>query len=66
MEDFSEGSSLVPFADFDSVTFTNAYATTSSGQVGVTGATIIDIRQSSTVLTDVTIDGANEVTISYV
>ncbi|KAH6652440.1 putative aspergillopepsin [Truncatella angustata] len=65
VEDFSSGGSLVPFADFGSVTFTNAYATTSSGTVGVSGAEIIDIKQSNKVLTDVTIDSSSEVTITY-
>ncbi|KAH8655469.1 peptidase A4 family-domain-containing protein [Xylariales sp. PMI_506] len=66
VEDFSEGSSLVPFADFGSVTFTNAYATTSSGTVGVTNAEIIDIKQSNKVLTDVVIDSSSSVTVSYI
>ncbi|KAK9777566.1 putative Aspergillopepsin-2 [Seiridium cardinale] len=65
VEDFSSGSSLVPFADFGSVTFTNAYATTSSGTVGLTGADILDIKQSNKVLTDVTIDSSSSVTITY-
>ncbi|KAJ7198909.1 aspergillopepsin [Mycena haematopus] len=66
VEDYEEGSSLVPFANFQKVVFTAAEATTSSGStVGPSGATIIDIKQSSKVLTSVsaTSDG---VTISYV
>lgn len=47
VEDYESGGSLVPFADFDTVTFTDA---TVNG-AGVTGATIIDLRQSGTVLT---------------
>ncbi|ETS73149.1 hypothetical protein PFICI_15094 [Pestalotiopsis fici W106-1] len=66
VEDFSSGSSLVPFADFGSVTFTNAQATTSSGTVGVTGAEIIDIKQSNKVLTDVSLDSSTQVTVSYI
>lgn len=66
VEDFSSGNSLVPFADFGSVTFTGASATTSSGTVGVTGAEIIDIKQNNKVLTSVSLDGTNEVTVTYV
>jgi hypothetical protein len=65
VEDFSSGSSLVPFADFGSVTFTGAGVTTSSGTVGVTGAEIIDIKQGNAVLTDVTIGSSSSVTVSY-
>ncbi|KAK6063124.1 Peptidase A4 family protein [Seiridium cupressi] len=61
VEDFEEGSSLVPFADFDTVTFTDA---TVNG-AGVTGATIIDIRQSAQVLTSCAASGTT-VTCSYV
>ncbi len=66
VEDFSSGGSLVPFADFDSVTFTGASASTGSGSVGVTGATIIDIRQNSQVLTDCNTSGSSSVTCTYV
>lgn len=53
VEDFEEGLSLVPFADFGSVEFTDAYAEKSSGTVVKAGtdSTIIDIRQSGTVYT---------------
>lgn len=65
VEDYEEGSSLVPFADFGTVTFTNAEATTSSGTVGPSGATIIDIEQSNKVLTSVSTTSSS-VTVSYV
>lgn len=65
VEDFESGNSLVPFANFGTVTFTGASATTSSGSVGVSGATIIDIKQGSTVLTDCSASGSS-VTCSYV
>ncbi|KAG8159839.1 hypothetical protein KVR01_010476 [Diaporthe batatas] len=57
VEDFSECSSansctLVPFADFGTVSFTGASAVKSGTTVGVTGATIIDIKQNNEVLTD--------------
>lgn len=51
VEDFSEGYSLVPFADFGTVTFTGATAKGSSGTVGPSGATLIDIEQDGEVLT---------------
>lgn len=65
VEDYEEGVSLVPFADFDSVEFTDAYATTSSGTVDAgDDATIIDIRQSGTVYTSCSASGTT-VTCTY-
>ena len=65
VEDFSSGGGLVPFANFGSVTFTGAAATTNSGSsVGPSGATLIDIEQS-TVLTSVS-TGSSSVTVTYV
>lgn len=66
VEDFSSGNSLVPFADFGTVTFTGASAKTSSGSVGVSGASIFDIKQSSSVLTSCSTSGSSSVTCSYV
>ena len=66
VEDFSSSSGLVPFADFDTVTFTDASVTTGSGKVGVSGATIMDIRQSNKVLTQCGTSGSSSVTCSYV
>ncbi|KAI0040158.1 hypothetical protein FA95DRAFT_1612018 [Auriscalpium vulgare] len=65
VEDYEEGSSLVPFANFGSVTFSGASATTSSGSVGPSGSDIIDLRQSGTVLTSVSTTSSS-VTVSYV
>ena len=65
VEDFEEGNSLVPFANFGTVTFSNAEATTKSGTTGPSGATIIDIKQGSKVLTSVSTSGSS-VTVSYV
>ncbi|KDR77619.1 hypothetical protein GALMADRAFT_65656 [Galerina marginata CBS 339.88] len=65
VEDFESGGSLVPFANFGTVTFTNAVATTFSGStLTPSGSTIIDIKQGSTVLTSVT-TGSSTVTISH-
>ncbi|KAI0057445.1 hypothetical protein BV25DRAFT_1902681 [Artomyces pyxidatus] len=65
VEDFEEGSSLVPFANFGSVTFKDASATTGSGSKGPSGANVIDIKQSNKVLTSVSTSSSG-VTISYV
>jgi len=65
VEDFEEGGSLVPFADFNTVTFTGASATTLSGStVGPSGAVIFDIEQNS-VLTSVSTTSTS-VTVNYV
>jgi len=65
VEDYEEGSSLVPFANFGTVTFSGASAgLISGGSVGPSGSQIIDIEQSS-VLTSVTTT-ANSVTVKYV
>lgn len=65
VEDFESGSSLVPFADFGTVTFTNAYATQSGSQVGPAGAQLMDIEQNGSVLTSVSA-GSSDVTVTYV
>ncbi|KAI0040159.1 hypothetical protein FA95DRAFT_1612019 [Auriscalpium vulgare] len=65
VEDFDEGGTQVPFANFGTVTFTGASATTGSGSVGPSGSDILDIKQSGTVLTSVS-TGSSSVTISYV
>ncbi|KAK9773442.1 hypothetical protein AB5N19_02528 [Seiridium cardinale] len=66
VEDFESGGSLVPFADFGSVTFTDASATGSDGTVTPNGGTIIDIKDSSSgdVLTDCKVSGS-DLTCSY-
>jgi hypothetical protein len=67
VEDFEEGSSLVPLANFGTVTFTSASVTTTSGStVGVSGAEIMDIKQSGTVYTDCSVSGSSTVTCTYV
>ncbi|KIP01482.1 hypothetical protein PHLGIDRAFT_123312, partial [Phlebiopsis gigantea 11061_1 CR5-6] len=66
VEDFEEGDSLVPFANFGTVAFTGASAQTASGgAVGPSGADTIDIEQDGTVLTSVS-TGSSSVTVSYV
>ncbi|OTB02914.1 hypothetical protein M426DRAFT_74259 [Hypoxylon sp. CI-4A] len=62
VEDFSSGGSLVSFADFGSVEFTGA--SVNSG-TGVSGATIIDIQQSSKVLTSCSTSGSSSVVCEY-
>lgn len=64
VEDFESGSSMVPFCDFGTVTFTNAEATDGGSTVGPSGATIMDIRQNNEVLTSSSIS-SDAVTVSY-
>ncbi|KAJ7061498.1 aspergillopepsin [Mycena amicta] len=65
VEDFEEGSSLVPFANFGTVTFTGAVATLQSGgTTGPTGSVLIDIEQNNNVLTSVS-STSNSVTVSH-
>ena len=66
IEDFDVGGSQVPFADFGTVLFTNAVASTSSQSVGSDGAAIIEIKDSNgNVLTDVSLPTSSEVMIVY-
>ncbi|EIW79506.1 hypothetical protein CONPUDRAFT_125822 [Coniophora puteana RWD-64-598 SS2] len=65
VEDFEEGSSLVELCDFGTVKFTDAYATTESGEtVGVSGASTIDLKQGSTVYTSVS-TASEGLTVKY-
>jgi hypothetical protein len=64
VEDFEEGGGLVPFANFGTVTFTNAAATlVSGGTVDPSGADTIEIVQNNDVVTDVSV--GSEVTVTY-
>lgn len=66
VEDFEMDGSLVPFADFGTITFTNATATGSSGKSYTpSDATITDIEQGNEVLTSVSISG-DTVTVKYI
>ncbi|KAH9847721.1 aspergillopepsin [Lenzites betulinus] len=64
VEDFEEGNSLVPLANFGTVVFTSASATTNSGTVTPAGATIINMEQSNRLLTSVSSSGSS-VTVQY-
>lgn len=73
VEDFEEstssgGEEQVPFVDFGTVTFTSAYATTSSGTVGVSGAEIVEMVDSTgnTVIVDASVSGTETVVVTYV
>lgn len=66
VEDFEEGDSLVPFADFGTVVFTNTVAKTEAETVALSGASpIILVSSSDKALTSVSISGS-DVTVSYV
>ncbi|KAB8077620.1 peptidase A4 family-domain-containing protein [Aspergillus leporis] len=65
LEDFSSGSSLVPFADFGTVTFTDISATSGGSSVGASGATLIDIRQNNKILTSSSAS-SSKVTVEYI
>ena len=66
VEDFEEGGSLVALSDFGTVTFTDCVAKTASESLGLSGATVIDIKQNGNVETSVTIESASSVQIKYV
>ncbi|BAE62645.1 unnamed protein product [Aspergillus oryzae RIB40] len=65
MEDFSSFLSLVPFANFGTVTFTDISATSGDSSVGASNATIIDIQQNNKTLTSSSASDT-EVTIKYI
>jgi hypothetical protein len=66
VEDFEEGDSLIAFADFGNVTFTDCVAATSQSSKGVSEATIMDIENTSDeVLTDTSVVDASSFTVSY-
>lgn len=65
VEDYEEGSSLVSFANFGTVTFTGASAIIGGSTVGTSGASIIDIEQNS-VLTSCSVPSSSSVKCTYV
>lgn len=64
VEDFESGSSLVPFADFTTITFTDASAVCGGSTVGTSGTDILDIRQNGQVLTSCSASGS-QVSCTY-
>lgn len=67
VEDFTEGSSLVPFADFGTVTFTGASAVVGGSTVTPASAdadTIVLVSSSNQALTSTTVSGGT-VTVKY-
>ncbi|KAI0144588.1 peptidase A4 family-domain-containing protein [Xylariaceae sp. FL1272] len=64
VEDFESGGSQVQFADFGTVTFTSPQALKGSTVYTPSGATIIDIEQSNSVLTSCSAS-SSQVTCTY-
>jgi len=65
VEDFEENGSLVTFANFGTVTFTDATAGYTGGSEGSSGATLLDIRQNNKVLTSSSLSGSSEVIVKH-
>ncbi|CEL06586.1 Putative Aspergillopepsin, putaitve (AFU_orthologue; AFUA_7G01200) [Aspergillus calidoustus] len=64
VEDFQSGDSMVALADFGSVTFTGCEAQAQNGEIlGLNGATIIELKQKNKVLTEVTVQGDEMMTV---
>ncbi|KAL3462075.1 peptidase A4 family-domain-containing protein [Aspergillus heterothallicus] len=64
VEDFQSGDSIVALADFGSVTFTGCEAQAQNGEIlGLDGATIIELKQKNKVLTEVTVQGDETLTV---
>ncbi|KNG51011.1 acid protease [Stemphylium lycopersici] len=67
VEDFESGGSLVALSNFGTVVFTQASASLSTGgKDTLSDATIIDLKQGSTVYTDVAINSGSQVTVKYI
>ncbi len=67
VEDFEVNGKLVSLADFGSVTFTGAQATTDEGSsVGVNGATVFGIESSGVVYTSTSLESKSEIMVTYV
>lgn len=65
VEDFQQNDgSLVPFANFGTVSFSNAYAYGSTGYVGPSGGTLVDILQNGQILTSTSV-GQTSVVVAH-
>ncbi|KAJ5895318.1 hypothetical protein N7495_007009 [Penicillium taxi] len=64
IEDFESDSELVDFANFGTITFSDAIAKSGNTSYGPSTATIMDIKQADTVLTYSSITD-DSVTITY-
>jgi hypothetical protein len=66
VEDFEEGNSLIAFANFGNVTFTDCVAATAESSEGVSTATIMDIENTSNeVLIDTNVISDSSFQVSY-
>ncbi|KAJ3770301.1 acid protease [Lentinula raphanica] len=66
VEDYTQNGGLVPLADWGTVTFVNASASTSANnKISLQDATIFDIEQFNDILTSVTIGSDSSVAISH-
>ncbi|KAF1348258.1 acid protease [Lizonia empirigonia] len=67
VEDFAQDGSLVALSNFGTIVFTQASAALSTGGTeGLGSATIIDLKQDSTIYTDVSIDSSSQATVKYI
>jgi len=66
VEDFEEGNSLVPFADFGTVVFSDAVAKTQSETVTLADVTpIVLVSSANKALTSVTVESTSEIEVTY-
>ncbi|KAJ4482393.1 peptidase A4 family-domain-containing protein [Lentinula aciculospora] len=66
VEDYTQNGGLVPLADWGTVTFVNASASTSANnKLGLEDATVFDIEQFNDIMTSVSINSDSSVSISY-
>jgi hypothetical protein len=65
VEDFTSGSSLIPFAQYSKMTFTGASYTHSGTTSGVSGSTLIDMVQNGQTLSTCSLSGSNGVVCNY-
>ncbi|KAL4892840.1 peptidase A4 family-domain-containing protein [Aspergillus ambiguus] len=65
IEAFQSGQSMVPLADFSSVTFSGVGAEGGGSHFGVSDATVIELKQNNKVLTNVDVEGDSQFTVNY-